>query len=82
MNKQNYQKLKTKERLEKTCAFLKALRMEQKMTLPEISRELGVSPDSVSRYERGERYPSFEALYYYIKLFHVSFQEIAAGKRL
>jgi transcriptional regulator with XRE-family HTH domain len=57
---------------------LRELRKEKKLTLPQLSKELNeyanlkISPDALSKYERGEREPRLEIWRKIAEYFHVS----------
>lgn len=57
---------------------LRELRKEKKLTLPQLSKELNkyanlkISPDALSKYERGEREPRLEVWKKLAEYFHVS----------
>lgn len=51
---------------------LKALRETRNMTQAQLADRLGVAPNSVSAYESGLRYPTYENLVKLARIFHVT----------
>ena len=51
---------------------LKELREESKLSMTELANKIGVSPNTVSRWERGERIPNMDALISLAKFFNVT----------
>ena len=61
---------------------IKRKRIERKLTQEEVATHLGVSFQSVSKWERGEGYPDIELLPALAAVLGVSVQELLEGKRL
>lgn len=51
---------------------LKSLRTEKNLTQKQIADRIGLAISAVSSYESGSRYPSYETLIKYARMFHVS----------
>ena len=51
---------------------LYSLRIEKKLTQKQLAARIGLAISSVSSYESGSRYPSFETLIKLARIFHVS----------
>lgn len=51
---------------------LKDLRQEKSLTLKDLSKEIGVSINTISRWEREERLPNIENIVELAKFFKVS----------
>ena len=51
---------------------LKDLRIEKKLTQAQVAEIIGVAPSAISSYESGLRYPTYESLIRFARLFHVS----------
>ena len=60
---------------------LKQLREAQKMSQKQLADRLGVAPNSVSAYESGTRYPSFETLIKIAGMFHVTTDYLLGQER-
>lgn len=63
-------------------SFLKQLRTEHGMTQEQLGEKLGVSNKTVSRWETGNYMPPVECLSMLSDLYHISINEILAGKRV
>ena len=63
-------------------SFLKQLRTEHGMTQEQLGEKLGVSNKTVSRWETGNYMPPVECLRMLSDLYHISINEILAGKRV
>ena len=74
-------KLYTDNDRKRTGSFLKQLRTENKMSREQLSTVIAISPDSIARYERGERLPNAETISLLMQIFHVSFDEIMTGEK-
>lgn len=57
-------------------ASLKMLRELKKVTQAEAAREMGISPDTLSNYERGITYPDIPNLRKIEKYYNVSYNQI------
>ena len=51
---------------------LKSLRTEKKLTQKQIADQIGLAISTVSSYESGSRYPSYDVLVRLAHIFHVS----------
>lgn len=51
---------------------LKELRTERKLTQQQLASQIGLATSAISSYESGNRYPSYEVLIKYSKIFHVT----------
>lgn len=51
---------------------LKELRTDRKLTQQQLASQIGLATSAISSYESGNRYPSYEVLIKYSKIFHVS----------
>lgn len=51
---------------------LKELREERGLTMTELAKKINVSPNTVSRWERGKRLPNLDAIIALAKFFKVS----------
>ncbi len=51
---------------------LKKLRIEKKLTQKQVSERVGLAISAISSYESGSRYPSYDVLIKYARMFHVS----------
>ena len=51
---------------------LKELRTGHKMTQQQLAQRIGLAPSAISSYESGYRYPSYEVLIKYSRIFHVT----------
>ena len=60
---------------------LKKLREEKGLTQSELAEELSVTPQSVSRWEKGLAYPDIEKLPQLSKLFEVSIDELLGNEK-
>ena len=63
-------------------SFLKQLRTEHGMTQEQLGEKVGVSNKTVSRWETGNYMPPVECLSMLSDLYHISINEILAGKRV
>ena len=63
-------------------SFLKQLRTEHGMTQEQLGEKLGVRNKTVSRWETGNYMPPVECLSMLSDLYHISINEILAGKRV
>lgn len=50
----------------------KELRKERKFTQQQLADRIGLAPSAISSYESGARYPSYDVLIKYSKIFHVT----------
>ena len=66
-------------RNEDTGALLRTLRREAGMTQAQAARQLGVSPQAVSKWEQGQGYPDVAVLPELARLFGVSLAGLLAG---
>ena len=48
----------------------KELRKERKFTQQQLADRIGLAPSAISSYESGARYPSYDVLIKYSKIFH------------
>jgi len=55
---------------------LKALRVMKEMTQKEVAKELGISKDTWSSYERGKTFPDVPVIEKIEKLFDVKYSDI------
>ena len=62
--------------------FLKQLRTEHGMTQEQLGEKVGVSNKTISRWETGNYMPPVECLSMLSDLYHISINEILAGKRV
>lgn len=51
---------------------MKTLRVEKNFTQKQVADRVGVAVSAISSYESGMRYPSYEVLIRYARMFHVS----------
>lgn len=51
---------------------LKSLRLEKNLTQKQIADRIGLAISAVSSYESGTRYPTYETLIKFARIFHVS----------
>lgn len=51
---------------------LKELRKERKLTQKQLADQVGVTVSTISSYESGSRYPSYDVLISLSRIFHVS----------
>lgn len=51
---------------------LKQIRLENKLTQKQLAERLGIQKSVVSYYENGERYPSYDVLVRFARIFHTS----------
>lgn len=51
---------------------LKLLRLEKNLTQKQLATRLGVAISAVSSYESDTRFPTFDTLIHYARIFHVS----------
>ncbi len=51
---------------------LKELRTDRKLTQQQLASQIGLATSAISSYESGNRYPSYEVLIKYSKIFHVT----------
>lgn len=51
---------------------LKSLRIEKNLTQKQIADRIGLAISAVSSYESGTRYPTYETLIKFARIFHVS----------
>lgn len=51
---------------------MKTLRVERNFTQKQVADRVGVAVSAISSYESGMRYPSYEVLIRYARMFHVS----------
>ena len=51
---------------------LRSLRIEKKLTQKQVADRIGLAISAVSSQESGSRYPSYEALIKFARIFHVS----------
>ena len=51
---------------------LRTLRIEKKLTQKQVADRIGLAISTISSYESGNRYPSYEALIKLAYIFHVS----------
>lgn len=51
---------------------LKKLRTGRRMTQQQLVSQIGLAPSAISSYESGSRYPSYEVLIKYSRIFHVT----------
>jgi DNA-binding XRE family transcriptional regulator len=58
------------------------LRRERKLTQKAFASAVGVSPGTVSRWEKGETQPPFCVLIYAARLFEVTLDELIVGGKL
>jgi len=65
----------------KIANFLADLRKEKNLTQNDVAQLLNISPQAVSKWERGESLPDIQTLIYISKLYSVSIDEILAGER-
>lgn len=56
---------------------LRELRKERNQTLQEMGKQLGMNPNLLSKYERGERNPKLETLVHICKAYGVSLATLA-----
>lgn len=56
---------------------LRELRKERNQTLREMGKQLGMNPNLLSKYERGERNPKLDALVHICKAYGVSLATLA-----
>ncbi len=54
------------------CSRLKSLRLEKNLTLEQLGAIFGVTKQTVSRWETGDRLPSIEIVYILAEYFNVS----------
>ena len=54
------------------CERLKELRLEKKLTISQLAKEIGVSDAAISRWENNERIPNIDNLFAIANFFHVS----------
>lgn len=66
---------------EKMGKFIAELRMEQGYTQKEIGDKLGITDNSVSKWERGINAPDISTLTSLSEIFHVTVQELLNGER-
>ncbi len=62
--------------------FLSELRKEQNLTQAQLGEKIGVTNETVSRWETGTYLPPVESLQLLSELYHVSINEILSGERL
>ena len=63
-------------------SFLKQLRTEHSMTQEQLGEKVGVSNKTGSRWETGNYMPPVECLSMLSDIYHISINEILAGKRV
>ena len=63
------------------CQFIAELRIEQGYTQKEIGDKLGITDNSVSKWERGINAPDISTLTALSEIFHVTVQELLNGER-
>ena len=51
---------------------LKSLRIEHKLTQAQVAERIGLAPSAVSSYESGMRYPTYDTLITFARMYHVS----------
>lgn len=51
---------------------LKSLRTEKKLTQKQLADRVGLATSAISSYEAGSRYPTYEILIKFSRIFHVS----------
>lgn len=66
--------------LEKTGNLFSALRREQKLTQKEVADKLGISPKTVSKWERGQGFPDVCFLAELSELFGVDVKKLLEGQ--
>lgn len=59
-----------------TKRTLKGLRADFNLTQKEVAEKIGVSPDTISKWENGKTYPDVEDIWKIEELFSVSFADI------
>lgn len=60
---------------------LKKIRQEKGLTQDELGKRVGVHPNHISRYERGETSPSAEILKTFADALEVTIDELVVGNR-
>ena len=61
---------------------LRVLRLEKKLTLRELAKELDISFSALGKYERNERQPDFETLEKLADYFNVSIDYLLGRKKI
>lgn len=51
---------------------LKALRIKRRLTQKQLADQVGIAVSAISSYESGNRYPSYDVLISFSRIFHVS----------
>ncbi len=51
---------------------IKTLRNEKHLTQKQLAQQVGVAVSAISAYESGTRYPSYDTLIHFARIFHVS----------
>ncbi len=51
---------------------IKALRGEKHLTQIQLASQVGVAVSAISAYESGNRFPSYDVLIHFARIFHVS----------
>lgn len=59
-----------------TKRTLKGLRADFNLTQKEVAEKIGVSPDTISKWENGKTYPDVEDIWKIEELFSVGFADI------
>jgi len=60
---------------------LKRIRTEKNITQGELGKKIGVHPNHISRYERGDSSPSAEILKAFADALNISIDELVVGDR-
>lgn len=51
---------------------LKVLRIKRRLTQKQLADQVGIAVSAISSYESGNRYPSYDVLISFSRIFHVS----------
>lgn len=66
--------------LSKTGNLIAALRREQGFTQKQVAEKLGISPKTVSKWERGQGFPDVSCLSTLSEIFHVDVKKLLEGE--
>lgn len=59
--------------------LLKIMRTQRNMTIEEYSKEIGISPDDLRKYESGEKYIPLEVIRTISEYYRISMESVRAG---
>lgn len=63
------------------CERLKRLRLEKGMTQKQLAERVSLATSAISSYESGNRYPTYDVLIKFTRIFHVSTDYLLGNER-